>query len=341
MPRNDGIAQNAHARSQPSAIFTYAHGAVGAGPRQLEQVAHAGRLALEHDLGERALAREPDDGVGLGQRGRELVAVALGHAAGDDELGAGPLDVGERERDVDRLLARGFDERARVDDDEVGVARRRRRREPVGEQGRDDLVGVDGVLRAAERLDVEPLRHGPIIVVRPRTDPIVPHQLVALRRIARWPTVRRCGARRAAPSTGPGSVAVRRLPRRTRRRTDRRVCTASRDRDQAIGDDDALVELGEWPKLQAQILRRRLETAGVPVMIEWSGTTTDPTGILVVPEDHGDFGWAVVNEIDVDDEVPDTSPHAYVSRIEEHLSAAAGLLDELRTRLDELEADGR
>ena len=31
LPRNDGIAQNAHARSQPSATFTYAHGAVGAG----------------------------------------------------------------------------------------------------------------------------------------------------------------------------------------------------------------------------------------------------------------------------------------------------------------------
>jgi hypothetical protein len=117
--------------------------------------------------------------------------------------------------------------------------------------------------------------------------------------------------------------------------------TPARHRDQAIGDDDALVELGEWPKLQAQILRRRLESAGVPVMIEWSGTTSDPTGILVVPEQHGDFGWAVVNEIDVDDEVPDASPHAYVSRIEEHLAAAAGLLDELRTRLDELEAGGR
>jgi hypothetical protein len=49
----------------------------------------------------------------------------------------------------------------------------------------------------------------------------------------------------------------------------------------------------------------------------------------------------VVNEIDVEDEVSDDSPHAYVSRIEEHLSAAAGLLDELRTRLDALESDGR
>src|SRR5262245_51976178 len=59
--------------------------------------------------------------------------------------------------------------------------------------------------------------------------------------------------------------------------------------------DDALIELGEWPRLQAQILRRRLESAGIPVMIEWSGTTGDSTGIIVVPEEHGDFAWAVVN----------------------------------------------
>ncbi len=31
LPRNDGIAQKAQARSQPSATFTYAHGVVGAG----------------------------------------------------------------------------------------------------------------------------------------------------------------------------------------------------------------------------------------------------------------------------------------------------------------------
>ena len=36
--------------------------------------------------------------------------------------------------------------------------------------------------------------------------------------------------------------------------------------------------------------------------------------------------------------MPDTSPHAYLVRIEEHLAAAAGLLDELRTRLNEIEA---
>jgi hypothetical protein len=59
------------------------------------------------------------------------------------------------------------------------------------------------------------------------------------------------------------------------------------------------------------------------------------------PAEQADFASAVVNEIDVDDEVSDDSPHAYVSRIEEHLAAAAGLLEELRTKLDDLEADGR
>lgn len=107
------------------------------------------------------------------------------------------------------------------------------------------------------------------------------------------------------------------------------------------GDDTDLVELGDWPRLSAQILRRRLESAGVPVMIEWTGAAGDATGTIVVPEEHAEFAAAVVNEIEVDDEVPDTSPVAYVARIEEHLAAAAGLLDELRTSLDDLEADGR
>jgi len=106
-------------------------------------------------------------------------------------------------------------------------------------------------------------------------------------------------------------------------------------------DDSGLVELGEWPRLQAQVLRRRLETAGIAVMIEWSGPASDATGVILVSEDQAEFGTAVVNEIDVDDEVADNSPHAYVARIEEHLAATAGLLLELRTQLDELEAEGR
>jgi hypothetical protein len=104
-------------------------------------------------------------------------------------------------------------------------------------------------------------------------------------------------------------------------------------------DEGPLVVLGEWPRLAAQVLRRRLDSAGIPVMVQWNGAAANAGGTLTVPAEHADFAWAVVNEIDVEDEVPDTSPHAYVARIEEHLSAVAGLLDELRTRLDELEPD--
>jgi hypothetical protein len=103
---------------------------------------------------------------------------------------------------------------------------------------------------------------------------------------------------------------------------------------------DALVEIGEWPRLSAQILRSRLETAGITVMAEWSGPGADAVGTLVVPEAQAEFAEAVINELDVTDEVPDTSPYAYVVRIEEHLGAAAELLQELRTRLEELEAPG-
>jgi hypothetical protein len=107
-------------------------------------------------------------------------------------------------------------------------------------------------------------------------------------------------------------------------------------------DEEAgLVELGEWPKLQAQLLRRRLETASVPVMIEWSSDIGGPVGTLLVPEEQADFASAVVNEIDVDEEIADDSPHAYVQRIEEHLASAAGLLEDLRTKLDALESEGR
>ncbi len=103
------------------------------------------------------------------------------------------------------------------------------------------------------------------------------------------------------------------------------------------GDDPGdLVEMGEFSRLHAQILRRRLESAAIPVLVEWAGTAGDMVGTLLVPAEHAEFARAVITEIDVDDEVPDTSPIAYVARIEEHLAAAEGLLEELRTRLDEL-----
>jgi hypothetical protein len=109
------------------------------------------------------------------------------------------------------------------------------------------------------------------------------------------------------------------------------------ERGDELGDATALVVLGEFPRLHAQILRRRLETAGLSVMVEWSGPGGSALGTILVPDAQAEFAEAVINEIEVDDEVPDSSPEAYIARIEEHLSAVGALLDELRTRLEQPE----
>ncbi len=100
-------------------------------------------------------------------------------------------------------------------------------------------------------------------------------------------------------------------------------------------DATDLVEMGEYPRLSAQILRRRLESAGISVMVEWTGPGPDAMGTILVPDAQAEFAEAVINEIEVEDEVPDTSPEAYIARIEEHLTVIGSLLDELRTRLEE------
>jgi hypothetical protein len=105
--------------------------------------------------------------------------------------------------------------------------------------------------------------------------------------------------------------------------------------DDDAGDATDLVELGAFPRLHAQILRRRLETAGLSVMVEWTGPGGSALGTILVPDSQAEFAEAVINEIEVDDEVPDSSPDAYIARIEEHLSVVGALLDELRTRLDQ------
>ena len=105
------------------------------------------------------------------------------------------------------------------------------------------------------------------------------------------------------------------------------------------GDATDLVELGEFPRLHAQILRRRLETAGLSVMVEWSGPGGSAIGTILVPDSQAEFAEAVINEIEVDDEVPDSSPDAYIARIEEHLGAVGALLEELRTRLEQPEGE--
>ena len=117
---------------------------------------------------------------------------------------------------------------------------------------------------------------------------------------------------------------------------------AGDDGDAADGADATdLVEIGNFPRLHAQILRRRLETAGLSVMAEWTADGTGAArGILLVPDSDADFALAVVNEIEVDDEVPDSSPEAYVARIEEHLTVVGALLEELRTRLEQSAGPG-
>jgi hypothetical protein len=110
------------------------------------------------------------------------------------------------------------------------------------------------------------------------------------------------------------------------------------DNGDEAADATDLVELGEYPRLHAQILRRRLETAGLSVMVEWTGPGGSALGTILVPDSQAEFAEAVINELDVDDEVPDSSPEAYIARIEEHLGVVGSLLDELRTRLDQTES---
>jgi hypothetical protein len=74
------------------------------------------------------------------------------------------------------------------------------------------------------------------------------------------------------------------------------------------------------------------------VMVEWSGPGGSALGTILVPDSQAEFAEAVINEIEVDDEVPDSSPEAYIARIEEHLGVVGALLDELRTRLEQPDA---
>ena len=78
----------------------------------------------------------------------ERAAVLGAEAAGDDHLAV----LGQRFADrVERLGDRGVDEAAGVDDDEVGAVVVGRDRVALGAQLREDLLGIDERLRAAER----------------------------------------------------------------------------------------------------------------------------------------------------------------------------------------------
>jgi len=88
-------------------------------------------------------------GDGQDRRVRLLDEILLGaEAAGDDDLAV----LGQRLADrVERLLLRGVDEAAGVDDDEVGTAVGLRGLVALGAQLGEDALGIDERLRAAER----------------------------------------------------------------------------------------------------------------------------------------------------------------------------------------------
>ncbi len=154
------MAQNPQCRSHPSATFTYAHGASAGRTGQVQEVERQGGLVG------RPLPGPEGDGdpeahhqVHLGQRGGELVAVALGQTSRHHQAGALVACGGQLEDGVDRFLARRLDEGARVDHDQIGVVRRCGRLVAVAAQRAHELVRVDLVLRTAQGLQPVSLGH--------------------------------------------------------------------------------------------------------------------------------------------------------------------------------------
>ena len=82
----------------------------------------------------------------------EVAAVLRAEAAGDDHLAVRMQRLADR---VERLGDRAVDEAAGVDDDEIRALVRRRHRVALGLELREDLLGVDERLRAAERNEAD------------------------------------------------------------------------------------------------------------------------------------------------------------------------------------------
>ena len=104
-------------------------------------------------------AREAHDRIGFGERRCELVAVPLGHAAGDHELGARRAWCRPRASDTSIDSWRAASMNAQVfTTTRSATAGSETATSPSAIRRRDDLVGVDGVLRTAEGLDIETRR---------------------------------------------------------------------------------------------------------------------------------------------------------------------------------------
>ncbi len=113
-----------------------------------ERIVRPGQMRV-HRLHHLRGRMRPGDGEHFGMRAaHEFAAVLCAEAAGDDHLAV----LGDRLADrVERFRDRRVDEAAGVDDDQVRPGIGRGDRVALGLQLREDLLGVDQCLRAAER----------------------------------------------------------------------------------------------------------------------------------------------------------------------------------------------
>ena len=108
---------------------------------------------VPHDLDDAVLLIVADECGDLGKLVGKLAAIARGDAAAHDDRNAAhtPCDlVGELERAFDGFRRSGFEERACVDDGDVGIGDIEGLFESVGGEQGAHAVGVNLVLRAAQ-----------------------------------------------------------------------------------------------------------------------------------------------------------------------------------------------
>ncbi|MEZ5170111.1 MAG: hypothetical protein R3A49_05110 [Acidimicrobiia bacterium] len=97
-----------------------------------------------------------------------------------------------------------------------------------------------------------------------------------------------------------------------------------------VGDDaPLLIEMGTWPRVNAVLIRRHLETAGVSVFLDLG----PGTGTIFVSDEQADFADAVIRELDGGD-TSTVGLEDAVDALEDNLASAGALLEELRARLD-------
>ena len=105
---------------------------------------------LEHAL----VLLRAGDGEHVGKPLGDLLGLGA-HAAGDDHLAV----LAQRRADrVERFRLRAVEEAAGVDDHEIGAVMPPRELIALGAQPRDDALGIDQRLGAAERDEADPAR---------------------------------------------------------------------------------------------------------------------------------------------------------------------------------------